>query len=127
VSTINDRPFLSTGKLIENYKLLVNYMKKCKEVNLDCSALIPSSDLLVEVKTKINSGIISRLSDLVDLVEEKYSNLVICELAQKVFTEIHGYTVSCELARKILLIQLAGWITEMLESLGYVKIKFSWR
>lgn len=127
MSTINDRPFLSTGKLIENYKLLVNYMKKCKEANLDCSALIPSSDLLVEVKTKINSGRISRLSDLIDLVEEKYSNLVICELAQKVFTEIHGYTVSCELARKILLIQLAGWITEMLESLGYVKIKFSWR
>ena len=127
MSTADEKPFLSTGKLVENYKLLVNYMKNCKEVNLDCRALIPSSNLLVEIKNLIDSGKLSRLSELIELVESKFSNLVNCDLALEAFREIHGYTASCELVRKMLMTQLASWIIEMLEVLGYVKIEFSWR
>ncbi|MCC6034283.1 MAG: hypothetical protein LM567_02130 [Desulfurococcaceae archaeon] len=123
----SEKPFLSTGKLIENYKLLVNYMKQCRDAGLDCSPLIPSSDFLLEVKRLVESDYISKFSDLVKLVEKKFGNLISCDLALRVFTEIHGYVVSCDLVKNMLITQLAGWIIEMLETLGYVKIKFSWR
>lgn len=123
----SEKPFLSSGRLIENYKLLINYMKQCRDVGLDCSSLIPSSDFLLEVKRLVESGYISKFSDLVRVVEKKFGSLVSCDLALRVFTEIHGHTVSCDLVKNMLIIQLAGWIIEMLETLGYVKIRFSWR
>jgi len=102
-------------------------MKKCREANLNCSDLIPSSEFLLEVKNLIEIGKITKLRDLVDLVEEKYSELLNCELALSVFTELYEHKASCDLVKKIIITQLAGWIAEMLESLGYVKIKQPWR
>jgi len=127
VGASSEKPFLSTGKLVENYRLLVDYMKKCRESDLDCSKLIPSSDFLLEVKELVERGALSRFSDFISIVEERYGSLVDCDLALRVFSEIHGHEASCDLVKKILITQLAGWILEMLESLGYVRVKFSWR
>lgn len=123
----DEKPFLSTGRLVESYKLLVSYMKKCRESNIDCDHLIPSSQFLLEVKELVEKGNLSKFADLVNLVEGRYSELINCDLALRVFAEVHGHQATCELVKRMLITQLAGWIAEMLESLGYVRVKFSWR
>lgn len=121
-----DKPFLSTRDLIENYSFLVEYMKKCKDRGLDCTKLLPTSQLLDELYKKIDKEAMS-FEQVINYVNKKLGNEVNCDLCIDVFREIYKTVVGCEEAKKMLITQLAGWYIEILESLGYVKIRPSWK
>lgn len=67
------------------------------------------------------------LEKVVQWVKERVGGAVICELCVEVFRELYGVDVNCEDAQQVLLKELAGWYIEILEALGYVKVKYSWK
>lgn len=118
--------FLSTKSVIEDYSLLLAYMKKCKERSLNCTQLIPSSQLLGELQRRIELEPLS-LEKIVEIVKEKVEHIIDCDLCAEAFREVYKVTVTCEDAKKMLLKQLAGWYVEILEALGYVKVRYAWK
>jgi len=122
----NETPFLPTRSLIENYDLLLAYMKKCRERALNCAQLIPSSQLLSELEKRVELEPLS-FEAIISIVEERVGRLVHCELCREAFKEVYGVVATCEDAKKILIRQLAGWYIEILEALGHVKVKYAWR
>lgn len=122
----NHRLFLSSGKLLENSRLLAKYMKLCKERGLSCEKLLPSSSLLSEIKKMVEKAPVS-FEDIVKFLQEQVSSEVDCGICIEAYREIYGISVDCESAKKALVIQLAGWLVEILDTLGYVKIKYTWK
>jgi len=101
-------------------------MKKCKEKSKDCTSLIPSSRFLGELQELLERGPMS-FDRVIELIGEKVSSAISCDLCVEAFKEVYKVPVACEEAKKTLLRQLAGWYVEMLEALGYVKVKYAWK
>jgi len=119
-------PFLSSGKLVEDYRLLVRYFKKCKSIGLDCSPLLPASQTLLEIKQMVEKKRVN-FNEVLDFVRGKLSTDVHCSILVDAFEETYGVRASCEEAKNQLIKQLAGWYIEILDTLGYVKIKYAWK
>jgi hypothetical protein len=123
---MENKPFLSSRSIIEDYSLLLEYMKKCKNKGLDCSNIIPTSQTLDELLEKIEKGAIT-FEQLLDYIKGKYENQVYCDLCVEAFKQVFNIAADCEDSRRMLLIQLTGWYVEILETLGYVKLKSAWK
>lgn len=122
----DERPFLSTGSIIEDYRLLLVYMKKCKENMLDCSPLLPTSEVLSQLLKAVKEGGLS-FNDIVEFVRARFENLVDCKICSEAFKEVYNVVVDCAEAKRQLVVQIAGWYTEILESLGYIRVKYLWK
>lgn len=120
------KPFLSSSKIIEDYGLLLKYMEKCRQTGRDCEQLLPTSNILSEIERLAMSGSID-FERVVNHVEEVASNSIDCDICVQSFKEVYGVDVECDRAKKALLVQLAGWLVEILDSLGYIKIRYSWK
>ncbi len=118
--------FLSSGRLVENYKFLYEYLKKCRERGLDCSQLLPSTSILSEIQRKVETSQQS-FNELVEYIKSIHSKNIDCNLCIEVFKQLYGLNASCEEAMQVLLTQLAAWYIEILETLGLVKIRFAWK
>lgn len=123
---LDDKPFLSSRSIIEDYSLLLEYMKKCRNRGLDCSNLIPTSKMLDDLNNEVRRGSVS-FQQLFEYVRNIYEKEISCELCIEAFKQVYNITAECEEARKLLLIQLAGWYVEILETLGYIKLKSAWK
>lgn len=122
----SEKPFLSSSKIIENYSLLLKYVEKCKFLNIDCSPILPSSSLLSQIENLVKTGRVG-FEEVVRLVEEKMSSAIICDVCIQAFREVYGIEVDCERAKKMLIAQIAGWLVEILDTLGYIRIRYSWK
>ncbi|MEM4810200.1 MAG: hypothetical protein QW249_06790, partial [Desulfurococcaceae archaeon] len=60
-------------------------------------------------------------------IKEKIGNKLNCDLAIQAFRELYGLNTECEEILRMLLSQLTGWYIEILDTLGYIRIKYSWR
>ncbi|MEM0002270.1 MAG: hypothetical protein QXS24_03060 [Desulfurococcaceae archaeon] len=123
---LDDKPFLSSRSIIEDYSLLLEYMKKCRNKGLDCSNLIPTSKLLDDLQSEIRKGSIS-FQQLFEYIKNRFEKEILCEVCIDAFKQVYDIIADCEEARKLLLIQLAGWYIEILETLGYIKLKSAWK
>lgn len=122
----DNKPFLSSGIIIENYALLTRYMELCKQRGLDCSILLPSSTTLSEMLKIVEKESVN-LQVLIEHFNNILSERIDCELVMETFREVYKVEVDCLSARKLLIIQLVGWYLEILNTLGYVKLKHAWR
>ena len=123
---MSKKPFLSTGSIVEDYSLLLKYVEICKRKNVDCSVLIPSSHILSELRNEIERSS-KTFNSLIEFVESKLGDKIDCEISLEAFIEVYAVRGECNEAKRIILTQLTGWYIEILESLGYVKIKYSWK
>lgn len=121
-----EKPFLSSSKIIENYGLLVKYMEKCRRLDRGCEQLLPTSDILAEIEKLAKQGLVG-FEDVVSYIEKKMSTNIDCDICVQSYREVYGLDVDCDRAKKTLLVQLAGWLVEILDSLGYIKIRYSWK
>ncbi|MEM4481795.1 MAG: hypothetical protein QW808_04200 [Desulfurococcaceae archaeon] len=123
---MDERPFLSTGSVIEDYRFLLGYMKKCKQLKEDCSSLLPTSEILSEIIKAISEAGLS-FGDIIELIRTKFESSIDCDLCSEAFKEAYGVVVDCTEAKKLLFVQIAGWYVEILESLGYIKVRYQWK
>ncbi|MEM1618063.1 MAG: hypothetical protein QW123_03655 [Desulfurococcaceae archaeon] len=122
----SDKPFLSSSKIIEDYKLLLKYMEKCRLTGAECEKLLPTSQILAKIKALIESRV-ATFEDVLGFVEKEFYNEINCEICVDAFKEVYGISVDCDKARRALIVQITGWFIEILDTLGYVKIKYSWK
>jgi len=123
---LNNNIFLTTKKLVESYALLQDYFKKCRERGLDCTDLIPTASLLSEIRRLVEFKSLSFI-DLLGYVRSRVGASIKCDVLVEAFRQQFGVEASCEEASKALLMQLTAWYVEMLESLGYVKVRMAWK
>ncbi|MEM4718273.1 MAG: hypothetical protein QXE81_05900 [Desulfurococcaceae archaeon] len=121
-----DKPFLSSGILVESYALLTRYMDLCKQRGLDCSPILPSSDTLSQVLNAIEKGSVN-LQYLIEHFNSILTEKIDCDVVMDAFKQVYNVEIDCSSAKKLLLFQLVGWYLEILASLGYVKLKHTWR
>lgn len=114
------------SELIEDYGFLIKYLEKCREKNIDCTPLVTTSRILNELLKKISIYPTS-FNEILKLIEREIGDLVNCEICIEVFRELYNINVTCEEAKKILLIQVTSWYIEILVKLGYVKLKPTWK
>lgn len=122
----SEKPFLSSSKIIENYSLLLKYMEKCRISNIDCTSILPSSSLLSQIENLAKTSRVG-FDEVVKLVGEMVSSIIVCDICIQAFKEVYGVEVDCERAKKMLILQIAGWLVEMLDTLGYIRIKYAWK
>lgn len=118
--------FTPTGGVIGDYSLLLEYLKKCRERGLDCSTILPSSSILGEIQCIIEHRS-TRFIELVEYLQSIHGKNINCDVCVEAFQQLYGVKPSCEEAIKMLITQLTSWYLEILERLGYVKIKQAWR
>lgn len=123
---LNSNIFLTTKKLVESYALLQDYFKKCREKGVDCTDLIPTANLLSEIQRLVESRSLSFI-DLLGYIRSRVGASIKCDVLIEAFKQQYGVEASCEEASKALLMQLTAWYVEMLESLGYVKVRMAWK
>ncbi|MEM1628990.1 MAG: hypothetical protein QW551_06945 [Desulfurococcaceae archaeon] len=123
----NRKLFLSSGKIIKDYGLLIKYLEICKQRGHNCEEVIPDSNLLTMLKNLIEETGSLRMDYAIQYIKEKIGNKLNCDLAIQAFRELYGLNTECEEILRMLLSQLTGWYIEILDTLGYIRIKYSWR
>lgn len=120
------KPFLASGKIIENYSLLVKYFEICSASSNVCMDLLPSSEILETISSLVKNRGYS-FTEILNVLGERLSGRIICNIAVEAYRAVHGINVDCEEAKNMLLRELVAWYLEMAEALGLVRLKESWK
>ncbi len=116
---MDKRPFLASGKIVKDYAPLLTYLKLLKDEERE--ALMPTSEYLKEVVDRVGKGKI--LGEVLSELAKELRWKIDAELAAKALREAWGVNASPEYAVDEIAREMAGWILEICEALGYLKIK----
>ena len=120
----NSELFLTTGKVISNYRVLIKYLEIVSD-DLRNKALPRSSDLEY-VKELLSRCNMYRLSDILDLLVRYLRDRVSPEYAVRAIRDVMNIELSPEDAVDYVAKQLAGWILEIAEQLNILRVRGSW-
>jgi len=113
------QPFLASGKIVKDYAPLMTYLKLLSEE--ERSQLMPTSDYLKGIVLRVGRGRV--LGEILNELAKELRPRIKAELAVKALKEAWGVDVSMEYAVDEIAREMAGWILEMCETLGYIRIK----
>ncbi len=116
---MGEKPFLASGKVVKDYAPLMTYLKLLG--NAEREALMPTSEYLKEIVSRIGKGGV--LGDVLNELAKELRWRINAELAVKALKEAWGVNVSPEYAVDEIAREMAGWLLEMCESLGYIRIR----
>jgi len=117
---MNSLPMMATGKIIKDYRPLIKYLELAdRELR---SRTIPNSSDIEVIKELLARGT-SNLSDLINELTKYIRNRVDPELARKAVREVLGTDVDSRTAEYMISRIIAGWVIEMAEQFGIVKLK----
>jgi len=113
--------FMSSGKLVKNYTVLEKYFDLLEKMGIDKSLYLPSSSDMDFVVRLVSSG----RKKLLDVLEELIARIVARvhrEAAKEAVREALGSDIDEEIAVDIVARDIAGWILEIAENMGLIKI-----
>ncbi|BAN89600.1 hypothetical protein [Aeropyrum camini] len=120
------RPPFSTGKIVEDYRLLKLYLEVAREKgreDLVDKALISEED--VNLLRRLSSAPGVTAEDLVNALEERFYERVDPDIASEALSRA-GINFDGDTARRIIARILAGWLVEMGEELRMYRLRRSW-
>lgn len=108
------------------YPVLSTYINLCRERNIDCSHVFPSSSIIDELLRFIESGAKS-MNDVVGFIERTLGNKLVCDLSVEAFRRVYNVNIDCDSAKRHLYVELAHWYIDILALLGYIRVKEAWK
>lgn len=119
----DDKGFLfATGKVVKDYTLLRFYLEELKARNLSHEHIVPTSELLIYIKSKAAERA-SSVAEILTMIEPAIEEKVDPESASKAVERHLNLRVDAGLARKMVARIIAGYAIEIAESLGYIELK----
>ena len=126
-NVINDKdeemPLLASGKIVKDYRPLVSYYKLLKLSGNRSFIENRYFDLVTELLEKEKNYM--NIDNLIKKLENEIEKDVDEKLAAKAFKECCMTEIGPQYARKMLARLIAGYVIEMLDSLGKINIKMS--
>jgi len=122
---LGDRPFMATGKVVRDYAPLMKFLESIPEdVRRE---ILPKSEDLLKLKELVREGADAR--ELINSMSKVFSTRLTPygRQAREALKRAWGIDVSEEYAVEELSRELAGWVIEMGEGLGYLSIHGSKR
>ncbi len=113
-------PMMATGKIVEDYRPLMTYLRLLTEE--ERAKVLPKTSDLNYVKDLVESRSWS-LGELLANLSEILQNRVDPRVAREAIKEALNLDLGEELARKHLARILAGWVLEIAENLGIIKLR----
>ena len=123
LSVESRKPMLATGKIISDYRPLIKYLEVAGEEERN-KVLPKGSDIeLVRVLLEQGYGTVDEmLNQIIRVVKNRFNP----ELSRRVIREVLNIEIEEEEAVNHLSKLLAGWIIEMAEQLGVIRLKSTW-
>lgn len=103
------RPPFATGEIVGDYGLLFKYWELCGEEERD-KAMLSNKDF-EDLRRLVDAGY-RRLSDILELLEERMLSRVDPAKAREAFKQYYGVDVDPETARRRIARLLASWLVE---------------
>ena len=116
---MSEKPFLASGKIVKDYAPLMTYLKLLEKSERE--ALMPTSEYLKEIVDRVGKGKI--LGEMLSELAKELRPKIDVELAVKALKEAWGVNASPDYAVDEIAREMAGWLLEMCEALGYLKIR----
>ncbi len=117
---MSDKPLLASGRVVKDYRPLMRFLKELPS-NIR-NEVLPTSDDLEFVKSLAKSS--TNLAGLLNSVKERVRSRVAkhAGMVRRIVREAWGVDLSEELAVEEVSKELAGWVIEISETLGYIRI-----
>ncbi|MEM2009461.1 MAG: hypothetical protein QXV51_01265 [Thermosphaera sp.] len=119
--------FMASGRVVSSYQLLLEYYKLCKEYTGQQCDPIPSTDDLKELEALLKSGDELTLSDIMDYFEKKYVGKISEIPARDACRIYFKIEVSQEYCKREIARLVSGWLIEIAENLGMLRLKPLWK
>ncbi|MCS7112140.1 MAG: hypothetical protein N3D82_04155 [Ignisphaera sp.] len=116
--------FLSSGKIVKDYRILQKYFEILDEMNIDKSSTLPSSEDIEFIERLIKEGKRSLL-ELLDALTLKFIPKINTEAAVRAYKEVLDIELHPNTAISHIAKDLAGWSLEIAEHLGIIRIDVS--
>ncbi|MCD6341143.1 MAG: hypothetical protein J7L51_04265 [Desulfurococcales archaeon] len=117
------KPMLATGKIVPDYRPLIRYLELANAEQRD--KVLPKSSDIELVRTLLERGyetLEEVLNEIVQVVRGRFDPNLSCRAVK----EVLNVELEEDEAVKYLSKLLAGWIIEMAEQLGAVRLKSLW-
>lgn len=115
-------PFMASGRLVKDYKLLMKYFEKLRELGLDASRHYPTSQDIEVIKRGVERGEIKSVAEALNILVQRFKERIDPVIAKKAFEECMGVEVDEATAVNEVAKLLAYWTLEMSEGLGLIKL-----
>ncbi len=116
--------FLSSGKIVKDYRILQKYFEILDEMNIDKASALPSSEDIELIRRLIKEGK-RNLLELIDALTLKFIPKINTEAAIRAYKEVLDIEIQPNTAISHIARDLAGWTLEIAESLGIIRIDVS--
>lgn len=116
--------FMSSGKLVKNYNMLIRYFEILEEMGIDKSVSVPTSSDIEFIVKAVSSKHLNLLEILTALIR-RFIPRVHREAAKKAIDEVLGGDFDEQLAVDIIAKDLAAWTLEIAENMNLIKIDTS--
>ncbi len=117
------KPMLATGKIVPDYRPLIRYLELANAEQRD--RVLPKSSDIELVRTLLERGyetLEEVLNEIIQVVKERFDP----DLSCRAIKEVLNIELEEEEAVRYLSKLLAGWIIEMAEQLGAVRLRSMW-
>lgn len=113
--------FLSSGKIVKDYRILQRYFEILDEMNIDRASALPSSKDIELVLKMVKEGK-RNLLELLNALALRFIPRINAEAAIRACREMLSIEMQSDAAISHIARDLAGWTLEIAENLGIIKI-----
>lgn len=113
--------FLSSGKIVKDYRILQKYFEVLDDISVDKASALPSSEDLEFISRLVREGR-RTLLELLDALTLRFIPKINTEAAIRTYREVLGVELPPNTAVAHIAKDLAGWTLEIAENLGIIKI-----
>ncbi len=110
-----------SGKIVRDYRLLNRYFELLDNRNIDKSNMMPTSsdiEIVVNMAMEGSTNLLQMINMLVSRLKPKING----DIAREAFREVYGLEVDESTAIDRVAMDMAGWVIEIAEALGLVKV-----
>lgn len=107
--------------------MLKAFFERCRHEEMDCLQLLLPGSLIENLVKKIEEGSLRTVLDVVNYFEANLPIRDYCRSILEAFKSIGLEIRDCETAGKLFTREYADWVLSLLEQLGFIKLRESWR
>jgi len=117
-----ETPFMSTGKIVGDYRLLNEYVKLLKNYGYNVEAFFPINDAFREVVRLVKDLGVRNLHEVISKVSEVIKPKINTRAGLEAFKRIYEIEVDEEFAAKKIAEIIVGYAIELTDSLGILRV-----
>jgi len=110
-----------SGKIVKDYRLLNRYFELLDKRNIDKSNLMPTSSDIETVVSMAREGS-TNLLQMINMLADRIKPKIYGDIAKEAFRDVYGIEVDESIAIDRIAMDMAGWVIEITEALGLIRI-----